>query len=210
MTVRHAVFAATGDRGQRGLSLVELLVAMSVLTVVTTMIIVSWSSLMDSFAFSTKSAQARNIARDTMSRMRREIRDAVVDPATGDGPLVSAAVNHIEFYSAFNDAGGDVQLVEYWYRVTSPKTGNITRRRGSGAEEILAQNIVNVGTNTPVFRYTYIDPSGTPVTSTSAGAADVPRILTVEINILADVNPGRSPLYLDLVSTVQPRNQRQY
>jgi hypothetical protein len=48
------------------------------------------------------------------------------------------------------------------------------------------------------------------VVATWVNPADVPRILTVEIHILADVNPGHSPTYMDLISTAQPRNQRQF
>jgi type II secretory pathway pseudopilin PulG len=192
------------------MTLIELVVAMSIMAVLSVMVLMVWVALQDSFAYSTKSAQSRSTARDAMSRMRREIRDAVVDPTTGDGPLVTAASDHIRFYSAFNDAGGNVQSVDYWYRATSSATGNITRQRGAGAELVVARNIVNVGNSTPLFRYSYIDAGGNSVVATSVGAADVPRILTVEIHILADVNPGRSPAYMDLISTVQPRNQRQY
>ena len=74
----------------------------------------------------------------------------------------------------------------------------------------MAKNIVNVYNNTPLFTYSYRDAAGNVVVATSVGAADVPRILTIEIHILADVNPGHSPTYMDLMSTVQPRNQRQF
>jgi len=202
--------SAGTPRAQSGMTLIELLIAMGIMSLVTAMIIVGWMALQNSYAYSTKSADARGTARDTMARMRREIRDAIVDPVTGDGPLVTAEPNHIRFYSAFNDAGGQVQAVDYWYRPTNSSTGRITRRRGAGSETTLASDIVNVGSGTPLFRYTYLDASGTPVTATSVAAADVPRILTVEIHIMADLDPGHSPTYMDLQSSVQPRNQRQY
>jgi len=197
-------------RSQKGITLVELLIAMTIMAILSTMIIGAWISLQSSYAYSVKSADARGTARDTMARMRREVRDAMSQPSTGLGPIVTAENNHIQLMSAFNDVGDDVQSVDYWYRVTSGTTGDITRKRGSGAEQIVAKNIVNVFNNTPLFKYSYIDAAGNVVPATSVGAADVPRILTVEIHILADVNPGHSPTYMDLISTVQPRNQRQF
>lgn len=192
------------------MSLVELLVAMTVMTILSTMIIAVWLSLQGSYAYSVKSADARGTARDAMARMRREIRDAMTQPSTGLGPVVTAENNHIQIMSAFNDVGGNVQSVDFWYRATSGTTGNITRKRGSGAEQILASNIVNVHNNTPLFKYNYLDAAGNVLVATTVATADVPRILTVELHILADVNPGHSPTYMDLISTVQPRNQRQF
>ncbi|MEI6727145.1 MAG: prepilin-type N-terminal cleavage/methylation domain-containing protein [Actinomycetes bacterium] len=199
-----------GRRRQSGITLVELLIAMTIMTIVTTMIVTAWISLQGSYASTVKSADARETARDSMSRMRREIRDAMTQPSTGLGPVVAAENNHIQIMSAFNDTGGDVQSVDYWYRATSATTGNITRKRGAGPEQILAENIVNVASNTPLFKYSYLDSAGNVTVATSVAAADVPRILTVEVHILADVNPGHSPTYMELISTVQPRNQRQY
>ena len=198
------------ERGQAGVTLIELLIAMTIMTILSGMIVMGWVSLQRSYAYSTKSADARGTARDTMARMRREIRDAMTQPSTGLGPIVVAENNHIQIMSAFNDTGGNVQSVDYWYRATDSTTGTITRKRGAGTEQIVAKNIVNVYNHTPLFKYSYRDAAGNVVVATSVGAADVPRILTVEIHILADVNPGHSPTYMDLMSTVQPRNQRQF
>jgi prepilin-type N-terminal cleavage/methylation domain-containing protein len=202
--------AGSPRRSQKGITLIELLIAMTIMAVLSSMIVGAWMSLQSSYAYSVKSADARGTARDTMARMRREVRDAMTQPSTGLGPIVVAENNHVQIMSAFNNVGGNVQAVDYWYRATGSTTGNITRKRGSDAEQIVAKNIVNVHNNTPLFKYSYIDTTGNVVVATSVGAADVPRILTVEIHILADVNPGHSPTYMDLISTVQPRNQRQF
>lgn len=200
-----------GRRRQQGITLIELLIAMTIMTILSGMIVMAWISLQGSYAYSVKSADARGTARDTMARLRREIRDAMSQPSTGLGPIVTAESNHIQIMSAFNDVGGNVQSVDYWYRATSATTGNITRKRGSGTEQIVAQNIVNVFNNTPLFKYSSVNAAGNVVPlSSPVAAADIPMILTVEIHILADVNPGHAPTYMDLISTVQPRNQRQF
>ena len=195
-------------RGRQGITLIELLIAMTIMTILSTMIIGAWISLQGSYAYSAKSAEARSTARDTMARMRREIRDAMTEPSSGLGPIVTAENNHVRIMSSFNDLAGNVQSVDYWYRATSSATGTITRQRGAGPEQIVAKDIVNVANSTPLFRYSYMDAAGNVVVATSVAAADVPRILTVEVHILADVNPGHSPTYMELISTVQPRNQR--
>ena len=209
--MNHAMSRARGPRcSQRGITLVELLIAMTIMAVLTTMIIMVWIALQGSYAYSVNSADARGTARDAMSRMRMEIRDAMSDPVSGVGPIVVAANDHIRIMTAFNDVGGDVEQVDYWYRPTSATTGNITRQRGSGEELVLASDIVNVGASVPLFRYSYVDTGGTIVTATSVSAGNTPRVLTVQIHILADTNPGHSPTFMDLISTVQPRNQRQF
>jgi prepilin-type N-terminal cleavage/methylation domain-containing protein len=62
--------------GQRGITLIELLVSMTILAVVTSMILVVWFSLQNSFAYSVDASHQREAARDAVSRMTMVIRDA--------------------------------------------------------------------------------------------------------------------------------------
>jgi hypothetical protein len=41
-----------------------------------------------------------------------------------------------------------------------------------------------------------------------SGTANLENILSVQIHLLVDTNPGHSPVYTDLMSTVEPRNMR--
>ena len=211
---------------QTGMTLVELLVAMIILSVLTTMIIGAWISLQSSYANSISSDRARETARDAMSRLRREIRDAQRQPAgqplAGWPAIISAGPNEIRFSTAFNDPGSDgagrILLTRYWY---DGSTGCIYRQRdtnvsgafdGGDRTDVLARNIVNSVTPdtsnpTPLFRYSYVDGNGDLQTTTTM--SDPTRILTVQIRILADLNPGHSPIYMELISTAQPRNLRQ-
>lgn len=65
-----------GRSAERGLTLIELLVTISILGVLTTMILVSWFALQKSFAFSLKADDSRQAARDAVSRMTVAIRDS--------------------------------------------------------------------------------------------------------------------------------------
>lgn len=61
---------------QAGITLIELLVSMTILGVITTMILVSWFALQNSFAYSLNASHAREAARDAVSRLTVAIRDA--------------------------------------------------------------------------------------------------------------------------------------
>lgn len=61
---------------QSGITLIELLISMTVLAVITTMILVVWFALQNSFAFSVGASHQREAARDAVSRMTVVIRDA--------------------------------------------------------------------------------------------------------------------------------------
>jgi prepilin-type N-terminal cleavage/methylation domain-containing protein len=62
--------------GQAGVTLVELLVVMAILTIVGTMIIMGWWAGTQSMAFTVNSTEARDNGRTAIDRVTREIRDA--------------------------------------------------------------------------------------------------------------------------------------
>jgi type II secretory pathway pseudopilin PulG len=208
------------------MTLVELLVGMIILSVLTTMIIGAWIALQSSYANSISSDRARETARDAMSRLRREIRDVqrqtVGQPLAGSPAIIAAGPNEIRFSTAFNDPGADgagrILLTRYWYDASAQV---IYRQRdvnengtfdGGDRTDVVARNVVNsivpsTSDPTPLFRYSYVDGNGDLQTTTTM--SDPTRILTVQIRILADLNPGHSPIYMDLISTAQPRNLRQ-
>lgn len=218
---------------EAGVSLVELLVAMSVLIVVTTMILVTWFALQSSFANTSRASSARESARDSVARMTREIRDA--QGYDGSSPIVRADHFEIVFYSTFNQEGNSVTgsdpvQIAYAYRQSAAgKGGTIYRvvdRDGSPAgvaDELLdvpqygrvvVDNVVNwwepsETAKTSMFKYTYFADNGVYKTVDSmTGLASTARVLSVQINVLTDLNPGHSPIYMNLKTTAQPRNGR--
>lgn len=99
--------------GGRGISLVELLIAMSIMSVITAMLLMGWFSLSRSWEFTTHSADARDSGRQAMQHMQREIRDAQ-KPAQGgyisgtsaaapDAIIYRARPYWIAFSTTFNE-----------------------------------------------------------------------------------------------------------
>src|SRR5450756_1943873 len=89
--------APTYVAGQKGLTLVELLIGIIIAGILTTMILMGWFSLQNSYSMSSQSTKQREAARDAMSRIVRELRDA---QATGtDNPLKLANWDEVRFYT---------------------------------------------------------------------------------------------------------------
>ena len=100
-------------REQQGITLVELLVAMAIMSVITAMLLMGWFALSRSWAFTTHSADARDSGRQAMQRIQREVRDAEKPPqaylgtnpsGAPDAILFRARAYWIAFSSTFNDA----------------------------------------------------------------------------------------------------------
>lgn len=231
--------APARSKGQAGVTLVELLVSMIILTIVTTLLIAGWASLQNSYAQSVKTNDARAEVRDAVARMSREIRDA--QPATltttGQSPFTVANPLEVAFYSAFNSpgaradgtgigvlrltryyldtSGGTPQKTLYWQRDTD-NSGTFT---AADRKIVLASAVVNnsvPNTNvmpnksyTAIFTYGYRDGSANFTTADTIGSSDLVKIISVQIHLVVDVNLSHSPVYADLQTTVRPRNAPQ-
>lgn len=213
---------------QSGMSLVELLVGVVILSIVSTMVIMIWVGLQNSYSYTVKSDTARAIDRDAMARMTMEIRDAQGQgdgqPLAGRPAILSAASNEIRFTTAFNDPGttgaDNVLLTRYYYEAA---TQRIIRQRdinnngvfdSGDRSTVVASNIVNAiipnsGNPTPLFKYAYRDAATGQLVVGAASVSDPLTMTTVDIRMLADLNPAHTPIYMDLRSTIQPRNLRQ-
>jgi type II secretory pathway component PulJ len=207
----------------------ELLVSMIIMGVVTTMLVGIFVAVEDSYGFSTASFDARATASDAMAQMTRELRDMAAQsaggPLYGKPIIIKARANEIDFTTPYLNPGmtgaPQILLTRYWY---SPSTDCIYEQRDtddngifdSGDAQItIASDIVNglepsSASPTPLFTYTYYDQNGNLQTASSvSGSVNRAAIQTIQIDILADLNPNHAPTYMNLVSTVQPRNLRQ-
>jgi prepilin-type N-terminal cleavage/methylation domain-containing protein len=230
-------------RSQRGMTLIELLAAMSISLVISAMIIMSWVALSGSYANTVRRGKATDFARFAMDRMQREIRDAEQPPdGVAETAILRARPYYVVLYTTFNktdsaapstpprqvmyrlySVGGVGELWRFQDRDGDGTIENVTlsigapltaREAGEGAQ-MLAKNIVNLTspstTNpTPLFTYIYYGADGALVTDDHEviGVDERAQIRAVEINLLIDMNPGKSPVYWHVRSTAQLRNTR--
>jgi prepilin-type N-terminal cleavage/methylation domain-containing protein len=233
------VFTKPGPKGlQAGITLIELLAAMVIVSIVSTMLIMGWVSLQKSYANSIRTNNAVSEARDAVSRTAREIRDAqplaLTTPA--QSPFTLANPMEARFYSAFNNPGtradgtgiGALRLTRiyldtggvlpqktlYWQRDTD-NSGTFT---AADRAIVLARSVVNnsipntyvtpATSFTPVFAYGYR--SGLSfLMADSMPTADLSKVVSVRIRLLIDDNLARPPAYSSLETTVRPRNAPQ-
>jgi prepilin-type N-terminal cleavage/methylation domain-containing protein len=200
-------------RSQRGITLIELLVSIIVMGILSTMIIGSWMTLTDAYSFTSRSNKHRDFAREAISRMAREIRDAQA-PAGGNA-FAQAGVNEIRFYSTFNVAGAadptsTPTLTRYILR-----NGTIFREKAGPDNAFdtaddrstpLVRNVVNATIGKDLFTYYYYNISGSIVATNGAPPPNVSVIQAIGLNLYVDENPGKSPNYFDVNTTVRPRN----
>jgi Tfp pilus assembly protein PilV len=220
---------------QAGLSMIELLVSMIIVTVIGTMLVAGWISLQRSFAFAQAKNTARATARDALERMSSELRDAQppTDASTTPfyfalaSPYVCDAYDCV-FYSAYNNAlarqdgtgttqlrltaiwldtsGAQAQKTLKWTRDTN---NNGSLLDPSDRTIILARNVVNttVSPANPVFTYFFRGSTpGSYTTAISLDSTSAPTLVSVQIELVVDANLSHTPSYVDLKTTVQPRN----
>jgi prepilin-type N-terminal cleavage/methylation domain-containing protein len=94
-------------KSQSGLTLMELLIAMGIMSVLSVMILVSWFALSSSYSYSVTSSKAREHARDGIARLEREVRAVQDNAATSDVGLVRARTRTIIIESSFNVMGNE-------------------------------------------------------------------------------------------------------
>jgi prepilin-type N-terminal cleavage/methylation domain-containing protein len=236
--------APQGSRGrQAGLTVVELLVAMAIMSIITAMILVSWFALSRSYAYSATSNKAREHAREAIARIEREVRDAQSDPDSSEAALLRAHPRTIVVTTTFNVAGNDSPVVnprivmyrlypdrELWRFADTDADGVISgvdmdadgwpanpylaaeQETGEGGR-LLVGHVVNdiipsTDSPTPLFRYSYYETDGDLVQATSISGVDRGRVVSVQINLMVDLNPARSPIYTEFQTTAQLRNQQ--
>jgi prepilin-type N-terminal cleavage/methylation domain-containing protein len=232
-------------RSQSGITLIELLVTMIILSIVTTMLVGAWISLQRAYAFTSAKNNATAQGRDAIDRVSSEIRTAqgitysaspspttsspfIVD-GTGTSPYGTGTsaylcdATHLTFYSAYNNSSaasqsGDLgrnQLRPTAIWLDQTKNTLLWRRdtNNNGLDDNdrtikLASNVVNTAAsvNKNVFTYNVRNALGNIVTANSLTSANVNALVSIQIEIIADVNLTHTPTYVDLMTTVEPRN----
>ena len=228
-----------GRNPQAGITLVELLISMIIMSIVTTMLIGAWISLQRAYATTSAKNTATANARFALDRISSEIRSAQgmtftpsPSPSTSTPFYPGATIpyrcdaNDCVFYSAYNNPlaagssgqfgrgqllltaiwldtqGSQAQKTLWWERDTS---GNGLGDPGNRKIK-LATNVVNTAlTGKPIFTY-YLRSTYLPVTTLPLGATDAANVVSVQVDIIVDANLSHTPTYIDLMTTVEPRN----
>ena len=242
-----------GDRAQSGISLIELLLSMVILSVITTMLIMSWISMQRAFAFTSADNKARATARDALTRVSSEIRaaqppsDASITPfylPATPIPYWSATAAWCDgydctFYSAYNNPlaysssgasgrgpatlNGTLLLTAIWLDTTGAtlqkpqatlywqRDTNMNGALDSGDRKMtLATDVVNTPTrmtSNPIFTYNLYDATTGYSTTNTLTSLNVASVVSVQVDIVVDANISHTPRYIDLLTTVQLRNQ---
>jgi prepilin-type N-terminal cleavage/methylation domain-containing protein len=246
---------------QRGITLIELLVAMAVMGVVSAMLLAGWFALSQSYSYTVRSADARDSGQQAIARLQREVRDAERPPigqlGTGtanDAAIYRARTYWIAFSNTFNQAdnstaawqmvGSGMQAVpttprlvvyrlysnrELWRfvdtnadntisgvnlnpSVDNPNGFSLNETAVGEGRRLILKDVLNYtahpGSPVPLFRYSSYDAAGQLVVANDMFNADRYTIIAVQAHLLVDVNPDHAPVYADLISTAQLRNQR--
>jgi len=152
--------------------------------------------------------EARPASITCYSAFNVESAGSVTADGTGDGEGVSGA--------GYRPPLGGFYLEEgtlYRWRDTD-ESNSLT---DADRKDVLVDHVVNAEDGTPLFVYTCINtghgeaPYGTPLGArfTTSSPGDLATVISVEITLRVDLNYGHSPTYMDLISTAQPRNNRQ-
>ena len=206
---------------QAGMTMMEVLVVASVGVIVTGMMLLIWFALGDSYSMTTKSTKSRELARDAVSRLQREIRDA--EPLPGQDAVLVAEPFRITFTTTFNKDGNELAgtepvLTEYRYDSTTRSlwrtrdTNGIAGIDAGDSSRKVVEDLLNTGEGSPqsMFTYTYTNGDGFRETTDSPDPSLLRTIMLVDVRVLVDLNPGSAPKAMDLKTTVQLRNQRHF
>jgi len=118
------------------------------------------------------------------------------------------------FHDANRDgviAGVDMSPPDTW---PAANPFNTAEQANGEGRTLLVKDVVNdkvpsVDNPTPLFRYSRYEADGSLVQDqVYLGSTNRGRVVAVQVNLMVDINPERSPIYTEFQTTAQLRNQR--
>lgn len=181
---------------KRGMTLVEVFIALAIFVVVMTAIAMFESSIYRYKNSVSSSYQTTQSAQSILKTMLTELREA--EPGSnGAFPVVNAGSTTVSFFSDANNDGNPEQITytlmgTTLYRAVIQPSGNPPSYNIANQSTSSIMTSVQNGASTPVFQYYDGNYSGTsspltqPVTTTS--------VHLIRVNVTLDLDPNRSPV----------------
>ena len=205
--------ARTRSRSQGGYTLIEMMIAMGLLSVVIASAFNVVSRMQRSAMLTTDRFTAEGEAQTIADRITKDLRSAVTTSATG-AAFAAADVNDVTFYANLADPTGPTKLRAYltlqsgtnvylFHEDSTPpdaggSTGNYSYT-GASSTRIDGKYL---DTTQPIF--SYADANGTPLVTPITTTAGLKSIDSVSINLRVRVTPT-SPIVV-INTTVHVRN----
>ena len=215
----------TTARGQDGFSLIELLVAMAIITVVVMATISAFVAFHKNERVNRLENESQDQARLTLERLSSQLRNLAsptdyvpasvekaepydlvfltVDAVKPVGSLNARNIKRVRYCvgAVVNGKAPLIRQQQTWQVVNPPPSFSTASCDTSGAggwqkTQIAADDVVNTAQSPAV-----------PVFEYTPGPSDVTKITAIRADLYVDVNPGQSPKAVDLNTGVFLRNQ---
>jgi len=185
-------------RDRRGLTLVELMIAIAVFTVILGVVMGFVISSRNSYTETRERARTQQSMRAVMALMTSEVRSAGCDPrSNGFDTFGLADATQIQTRADLNgdsdvaDQGPD-ETVTYTYNAA---TDELSRDNGTGAQVIL-RGVTGVN-------FTYYDENGAQLAAVPLSALDRARVRSVEVLLQGETKKGEP---VDYTTRIALRN----
>lgn len=191
---------------QRGMTLVEAVVAVGLFTVLSLAITTSMASLYEYNAYTIEQANEIDNARRGITQWSRDAKELTT---AEDGTYAIAVIEPHRFgYYSDTDLDDTVEYIEYILATTTltKYTYNPTGTPASydltspDSEQILSEYVQNINQGTSTFFY--FDDTGNALSSTSP----IIDVRLIRMQLIVNIDPNRSPGEFMLRSSIAPRN----
>ncbi|HKP91459.1 MAG TPA: prepilin-type N-terminal cleavage/methylation domain-containing protein [Thermoleophilaceae bacterium] len=203
-------------KGERGFTLTEVLVALTLSSLILGAAVTAFTSYLTQTATADKAADAQDAARNALDHMSIQLRSATSNPTTGNQPIEAFSAYNLVWLAPYQNATTTnnplgLRHIRYcldsrnannellWlqtapFTTTSNRNWPTTSSCPSGAwptASVVADHLVNVVQNTPMF-----------VTPTDAQG----NVTDANVNALVDVDTGGAPPATSVRTSVTLRN----
>jgi len=185
-----------GSRDERGLTAFELLIGVTLLSIMSAAAMAMLVSTQNRVRYTTKTTESLDGARTTLTRVEREIRDGAKIYEDADCPVTTCLT-----LAVIPPGGSTVQDVRYRYDVAAK-----TLYRSIGTRDPMTNTFVIAGAEVPMVSYVQ-NGTATPVFCRQAPCTTPSETGAVQVTLIVNadtVNPAKG---VTLTSYVTPRNK---